>query len=79
MKPLAFSPSYFGYFVILANSERASPNGAKKILAETGIRITGGEGKRYLGAALGTRDFVMNYTYTEIAAVETKMVSDFMI
>ena len=39
---------------------------AERIFAETGVRITC-EGKRHLGAALGTRDFVVDYVREKVA------------
>ena len=39
---------------------------AERIFAETGVRITC-EGKRHLGAALGTRDFVVEYVREKVA------------
>ena len=60
----------FGYFVNSSKSwlivKEQYLVEAGKIFAETGIHITC-EGKRYLGAALGTRDFVMNYVMDKVA------------
>ena len=59
----------FGYF---ANSSKSwlivkeqHLAEAERIFAETGVRITC-EGKRHLGAALGTRDFVVDYVREKV-------------
>ena len=60
----------FGYF---ANSSKSwlvvkeqHLAEAERVFAETGLRITC-EGKRHLGAALGTRDFVVDYVQEKVA------------
>ena len=60
----------FGYFansskswLIVKEQHQAE---AERIFAETGVRITC-EGKRHLGAALGTRDFVVEYVQEKVA------------
>ena len=67
---LATSPTAqsLGYIVVkeqhLAEAER--------VFAETGLRITC-EGKRHLGAALGTRDFVVDYVQEKVANWKAKI------
>ena len=60
----------FGFF---ANSSKSSLvvkeqhlAEAERVFAETGLHIAC-EGKRHLGAALGTRDFVVDYVQEKVA------------